>query len=114
MLIGKEQLSAMNEMARENFHKRLIAFLREEIPEETATMDDAALRHRIVYSEQRAEPYGIESEAGIAQFVCLTFLAGPEFDAIPEVKAFLETPNEDMTSEEKLDQLVEELAGDEG
>jgi len=114
MRIGKQQLAAMNEMAGENFHKRLIAFLREEIPEETASMDNSALRQRIVYSEQRAAPYGIESEAGIAQFVCLTFLAGPEFDGIPEVKAFLETPDEEMTTEEKLDQLVEELANDEG
>jgi hypothetical protein len=114
MLLGKKQLAAMNQMAHENFHKRLIAFLREEIPEETASMDDAALRQRIVYSEQRAAIYGIRSEAGIAQFVCLTFYAGPEFDEIPDVKAFLETPDEAMTSEEKLDRLVEELASDKG
>jgi len=113
MRLGKEQLAAMDSAARENFRKRLIAFLREELPDETASMDDTALRQRIVYSEQRAAPYGIESEAGIAQFVCLTFLAGPEFDEIPDVKAFLETPDEELTSEEKLDQLVEELAADE-
>jgi hypothetical protein len=113
MRIGKQQLAAMNEMALENFHKRLIAFLREEIPEETASMDNSALRQRIVDCEQRAEPHGITSEAGIAQFVCLTFSAGPEFDEIPEVKTFLETPDEEMTTEQKLDQLVEELAGNE-
>ena len=113
MRLGKEQLAAMDEMARESFHKRLIAFLRKEIPEETVSMDDAALRQRIAYSEQRAALHGINSEAGIAQFVCLTFLAGLEFDEIPDVKAFLETPNEEMTSEDKLDQLVEELGGDE-
>jgi hypothetical protein len=114
MLIGKAQLAAMNEMARENFRKRLIAFLREEIPEETASLDDSGLLQRIVYCEQRAAPYGIESEAGIAQFVCLTFMAGPDFDSIPEVKAFLETPHEAMTAEEKLDLLVEELASAKG
>ena len=114
MRLGKGQLAAMNEAARENFRKRLSTFLREEIPEETAPMDDFALRQRIVYSEQRAEPYGIESEAGIAQFVCLTFLAGSEFDEIPAVKVFLKSPQTAMTAEERLDYLIDQLASDKG
>ena len=112
MRIGKDQLAAMNDAAREDFRRRLIQFLREELPEETASMDDTALRQRIVGSEQRGAPYGIESEAAIAQFVCLTFLAGPEFDEIAEVKLLLQAPDTGMTPEEKLNQLVEVLASD--
>jgi len=114
MRIGKDQLATLNAIARDGFHNRLITFLRKEIPEEVASMDDVALRDHIIASEKRAEPHGIQSEAGITQFVCLTFLAGTKFDEIPEVKAFLETPEGAMTAEEKLKHLIDQLQADRG
>lgn len=71
-------------------------------------MEDVALLERITESERRASIYGIESEAGIAQFVCLTFVAGPIFDEIPEVQAYLKEPG--LDAEEKLNELAEHLA----
>jgi hypothetical protein len=107
MRFRKEQIEAMGRSARDDFYGRLRRFLREELPDETATFDDAALRERIQESERRAARYGIESELGITQFACLTFAAGPNFDEIPEVREYLEA--EGMGPEDKLDELVDYL-----
>lgn len=102
-----EQMEALNQAASSAFYQRLIRFLRKEIPEATSSMDETALIKHIIESEQRAAQYNIVSEAGIAQFVCLTFAAGPEFDAIPEVRDYLEQPG--LNAEEKLDELINYL-----
>jgi hypothetical protein len=103
-----EQMYVLESAARADFHQRLVKFLRQKLPGETAIFEDTALLERIVASERRAATYGIESDAGIAQFVCLTFMAGPTFDEIPEVHDYLQEPGTDP--EEKLDELVDYLA----
>jgi hypothetical protein len=105
--IRKKQIDTFDKSAQADFHQRLLAFLRAELPKETAAMEDAALLERIVDGERRASAYGIESDAGIAQFVCLTFMAGPAFDEIPEVRAYLQEPG--MEPEDKLAELVDYL-----
>ena len=105
--IRTEQMEVFNQTASSAFHRRLVRFLRKEIPEATSPMDDTTLMKYIVESEQRAAKYNIVSEAGIAQFICLTFAAGPEFDEIPEVHDYLEHP--DLSAEEKLDELINYL-----
>ncbi len=105
--IRTEQIEVFNQTASSAFHRRLAGFLRKEISEATCLMDDAALMKHIVASEQRAAKYNIVSEAGIAQFVCLTFAAGSEFDEIPEVHAYLIHP--ELNAEEKLDELINYL-----
>jgi hypothetical protein len=107
-IIKLEQLNKLDQIANQAFHKRLLLFLRNEIPEGTATMSDAELMQRIVESERRASKYKIESEAGISQFVCLTFSAGLAFDDIPEVREFLTL--EGFNPEEMLDELVNYLS----
>lgn len=106
--IRKEQMEVLDQSTRVDFHQHLVTFLRDELPEATAAFDDTALLEQILESERRAAVYGIESDAGIAQFVCLTFLAGPTFDEIPAVNAFLKEPG--MDPEQKLEELVEYLA----
>lgn len=106
--IRKEQMEVLDKAAQGDFHRRLVAFLHEELPEETTGLDDAPLLERIAVSERRASTYGIKSDAGIAQFVCLTFVAGPAFDEIPEVREYLQAPG--MDPEEKLDELIDYLA----
>lgn len=108
LTIRKEQLIKLDQKTTQAFHKRLLLFLRKEIPEATATMDDIALMEHIVESERKASKYKIESEAGISQFVCLTFVAGLEFDGIPEVHEFLTM--EGFNPEEMLDELVNYLS----
>jgi len=105
--IRKQQLDSLDQASEVDFHQRLMRWLHQELPEATREMDDAALLDWIVQTERRAARYGITSEAGIAQSVCLTFAAGPKFDEIPEVRAFLEEPGPDP--EEKLDMLVDYL-----
>lgn len=99
-----EDLKQIDLSPRVDFHYRLIQFLRQELPEETSRMDDPVLLERIRESERRGARYGVESEAGISQWVCLTFLAGPDFDDMPEVKSYLMEPQ--LSPDEKMEELV--------
>ena len=110
--IRPEQMAQLDQAAREDFHRRLADYLREELPEETGGMDDAALQQHIELSEKRANGYGVHSEASVAQWVCLTFAAGLQFDEIPEVQDYLTSPDAEVSQEEKVSLLVDELAGD--
>lgn len=114
MKIRQDQMETLSLAIRNDFHRNLLEFLRKELPKETAEFNDAALYKRIEESEERAAVYEIQSQAGIAQFVCLTFAAGPEFDTIPEVHAYLTTSETQLTPEERLNVLVDELADEEG
>lgn len=105
--ISTQQLSILDEASASIFRRRLVTFLRTEIPEATSSMNDTALAEHIIESEQRAAKYNIKSEAGIAQFVCLTFAVGSNFDEFPEVQDYLQYP--DLDTEEKLDELVNYL-----
>jgi hypothetical protein len=106
--LRKQQLETFEKAAQVDFHQRLLTFLRTELPEDTASLEDADLLERIKDSERRASAYDILSEAGISQFTCLTFMAGPTFDEIPEVHAYLQEPG--LEPEEKLEELVDYLA----
>lgn len=106
--LRKQQIETFDKVAQVDLHHRLLKFLRTELPEETASLEDDALLKRIKDSEHRASVYGIVSEAGIAQFTCLTFTGGPSFDEIPEVRAYLQEPG--LEPEEKLEELVDYLA----
>jgi hypothetical protein len=105
--LSKDRFLGIDKSPRADFHFKLIGFLREQLPEETGRMDDVALLQRITESEQRASAYGVRSEAGVGQWTCLTFLAGPRFDEMPEVREYLEEPEPD--GEQKVAQLVENL-----
>lgn len=108
--LSLDDLRRVDKSPRVDFHYRLIAYLRDELPEQVGGMDDHELLERIRLSEERGASYGVTSEAGVTQWVCLTFLAGPEFDEIPEVKEYLEEPEPD--GEAKVDVLVDELGGE--
>ena len=103
--IRKEQMNALDGAAQNVFHQQLLTYLRREMPDVTEEFSDAALLRRIEESEDRAAKYGIGSNAGVAQFVCLTFISGVEFDEIPEVNALLKSDHDDP--EELLSDLVD-------
>jgi len=110
MNIREEQLDALAQPAEMAFYTELAQFLRVEMPAETGALDDPALLDRVIDSAKRASTYGIESFAGVAQFTCLTFVAGPHFDAIKEINAYL--TDDSMDAEEKLRLLIDELTDD--
>ena len=109
MIIRDEQMQAFEGQSRANFHRQLMDYLRQELPEQTKPLDDAALREQIMESERRAANYGIETQSGIAQWTCLTFALGREFDAIPQIHAFLGAQDLPDDPETRLSSLVESL-----
>ena len=110
LIISQEQMDEFDCIARINFHQRLAVFLREEMPDEIEEYDEVALLNHIEESEQRASIYGIETERGIAQWTCLTFLFGIKFDEMPEMREYLETSDVvPYDNEEKIKKLIDSL-----
>lgn len=107
MQIRPDQMDALAQDAHRRFHLRLVKFLRDQLPEETAEMSDDVLLTRIYDAEHRASKYDITSEIGITQFTLLGFFAGLEFDEEPDVNAFLINPA--YEPDDKIDALVDEL-----
>lgn len=107
--IRPEQMKEFDDVARNDFHRRLAEFLRDELPEETAEMNDRQLREYIVECEERAALYGVETEAGIARWSCLSFGAGMDFDKIPQVQEYLTHADEILGPDERVELLVERL-----
>lgn len=105
--LNEHEFRSFDRSPNADFHYRLIGFLREQLPDETAEMSDEGLLGRVLESERRAARYGVESEAGITQWMCLTFLAGHAFDEIPEVASYLREP--EPAPDEKMDELVDNI-----
>ena len=111
MKIRSEQLRQLDEAAGVEFHRRLAAFLRRELPDATGGLSDGELLRLVEESERRAARHGITSERGVAQFACLTFAAGPRFDQEPPIRDYLAGGGD---PEEKLEALIDELAALDG
>jgi len=78
--------------------------------DETEEYDEIALPNHIEESEQRASIHGIETERGIAQWTCLTFLFCIKFDEMPEMREYLETSDiAPYDNEEKINKLIDSL-----
>ncbi len=105
--IRKDQLAALEDSWRADFYRRMAARLREFLPEQTRPLDDATLLARVADGDRRARKYGIQTERGIVQFLGLTFMAGPRFDELPQVQAYLRFP--DLHPDRKMDILVDYL-----
>ena len=104
LTIRQDQMEALDEDARERFRKRLMVYLREELPFETRHQSDEELHEHVLDCERRAERLGLLGEAGIAQFACLTY-EDPRFD---EDQDFVDFMNLYRTyPEEQLARVVE-------
>lgn len=108
LIIRREQMTIFENRAHRDFQQRLLTFLRTTLPEATVLVEDNVLCARIDDSQRRAAKYGIVTDASVAQFVCLTFVAGPAFDELPEVQSYLQEP--DTHPEQQLEALVDYLA----
>jgi hypothetical protein len=65
------------------------------------------LLERIIAADHRATKLGYETERGITQFISLTFAVRPDFDAMPQVSAYLNLPR--PAADTKIQYLVEAL-----
>lgn len=108
MQIRKEQMATLDKAAWEDFYLRLAEFLRTEMPDQTADLSDAELSEFVRGAHARSLGHGIGSEAGVAQYACLSLEAGPNFADNPDIAALLHEPGSDP--EEQLDALVDMLA----
>lgn len=106
LTIRKQQLGYFDDGAWETFRKRLVAFLRDELAEETEHFDDDQLYDFVVSCEQRAKGYGIETELGLALFTSLSVEMNQFIDDLPEIKEALAQSSD---PEHLLDLLVEVL-----
>jgi hypothetical protein len=92
MLIRSEQVTEFRSAQSQAFERRLISFLRLNLPIGTKEMTDHQISERISFCKHHGKSYDIDSESGIAMFVCLTFLPGTRFYEIPAVDKFLRRP----------------------
>ncbi|HEX5752138.1 MAG TPA: hypothetical protein VFZ09_38335 [Archangium sp.] len=106
-VIDRNQMQILDALAERDFHRALMAFVRRELPDHTAHMEDAELRTFIRESQAHAERHGIESDRGVAQYVCLALETTPAFADDPNISKFLHLPG--MSPEVLLEELVDLL-----
>jgi hypothetical protein len=114
--IDAGQVEALDDDVRRRFRLCLAAMMRDTLPSMTAGMTDEQLLERVIQACARAARLGIERECDVTRFVGLSLLAGPDFDALPNVRHFLQAPivggrvSFDDEIGDKLDYLLAELA----
>lgn len=103
VIISQRQLDQLDAVMEQRFLDRLTVFLSRRLPESAGP----GLAERLRDSRRRAGRYGIDSPQALAQFACLDLLAGPDFDEIPDVRAYLSMT--DILPEERLRALLDVL-----
>ncbi|MFO0961199.1 MAG: hypothetical protein U0800_27780 [Isosphaeraceae bacterium] len=107
-VIRSDQQLALEAAARAPFHARVLAFLRSTLDDRTRHRTDSELLGLIEAGDRQATALGLRTERGIAQFVALTLMLGPQFPEIPEVRLYLDRPYPDPDT--KIDWFVRILA----
>jgi hypothetical protein len=105
--VREQQINALASDFRRRFHQRLITPLRENLPSQTAGLDDQEMLRRIAAADAKAGRYGIVGERGIAQFAALSLLAGPDFDQRPKTQRLLKDAR--VEPQHKMDTLFDYL-----
>jgi hypothetical protein len=94
-VVRSAQVESLRNAVREPLHRRILAFLRETMPEKLAGLSEAQILGRIIDADKRATARGIVTERGVTLFTALTFQLNPTFDEIPQVRAVFELPSPD-------------------
>ena len=81
-----EQVEFLGAAAATQFVGRLLGFIRAELQEYAAGFDEAALEAFVVDQNSVARRYRINTESGLASFVCLSLLAGQSIDKVPAIR----------------------------
>jgi hypothetical protein len=80
MIIRKEQLEAMQDVMLPRFDSEAARYLRDHVPDRTASLDDDQLLNRVSAGKRHARSYGVVAPAALLQFLVLRFLLGDDFD----------------------------------
>lgn len=120
--IRKEHLEAFRRASMEGFEDRMVAHLKEFLPESCAEMAESEIRRRIQYGIRRASAYSITAEDDVCRYIDLTFAFHPQFDTDPGLPWASETlrdpalrdPSDKMNAlwEEALEHLGQNGASD--
>lgn len=106
-VIRQEQLEIFDAAAQEEFRRRVAAYLRKHLPQQTGAFDDQDFLVRIQEWQSCAAIYGVITERAIAKWCLLSMLAGKAFHEQPEVHQYLCEPQPDPAT--KIDTLVDAL-----
>lgn len=95
MIIRGEQMGALDNAATADLHHRIALYLRRKLPDHTNHFNDATLLQKVTASASKADKYGVKTDRGIAEFVCIAFVTGENFDEVPDIQTYLTQPNFD-------------------
>ena len=71
-----EQIDAMTRGMEAELHERIAAFAREALAPFVSSLDDEALRARVVADHQAAKALGVTTMRGVMDFVTLSLISG--------------------------------------
>ncbi|ATB37204.1 hypothetical protein CYFUS_002625 [Cystobacter fuscus] len=94
---------AMSKEAAKTFPDRLLAFIREHLPEKSGEGARAELQVALV----RGRWWGLTSERELAAYAVLAFIRGMHFDEEAWIKQILEDAS--LVFSERLDKVYEQL-----
>jgi hypothetical protein len=83
LVIRQEQMEALRKDRLEQFEARMVAHLKQLMPERCATLGDEAMRHDIRHGMARAAAYDITAERDVARYLELALRLGRDFDSSP-------------------------------
>ncbi|MBX3411225.1 MAG: hypothetical protein KF708_00805 [Pirellulales bacterium] len=75
-----EHMQAMSQVVRELFDERVMAHLREDLPEIVEGLSDDELRPRIERARRRAKQHGLETQQQAVSYIDTCFLLGDDFE----------------------------------
>jgi len=109
MKINGRQMEVLTEIVREEFHRRLAAFARDELSGEIGSLTDDELADRVAQVHDQAIAYGIESEVAVARFFCIRVAVGLDSPMPEEIGRLMDT-DPTVTADDKVAFLVEMLS----
>lgn len=108
--IRPEQMTAMDQLAQEQFEQRTVEELQQSFPKHARLLGKEKLRQMVSQGFQRARAFGLESRNGLRLFVELTLLLGHGFDTDPQVSWAAQILNDKASDEAaRVDRLYQKL-----
>lgn len=107
MIVRSEQLHAFQDSVNRSFQRRVATYLRKNLPEHTASVEDEELNNRIATWQSRAARYGVTTERAIAKWCFLAMATCETFDEQLELHEYLSQPTPDPAT--KIDTLMDAL-----
>lgn len=84
IVIRPEQMRALEEVAERPSVEKMLAILKEDLPDLNETIPDDAAKAAIQHGYGRAESYGFVSKRTVVPYVTMMFMLGSHFDVDPQ------------------------------